>query len=152
MSTGTFIVQHALQRIGAHSQIRPANASSIEDGFESLGWMLQLWLSRGILLGIKPISAPGDEVDEPEDATQVIIDNLAILLAPDREGGKEVVSATLKSNASSGFHDLKSLYQVFTIPNKVLSSTAPAGAGNTHGIFNQRVFVGRGHSIPSSNS
>jgi len=152
MSSGTFIVQKALQKIGAHSQIRKANPSSIEDGFESLGWMLQLWLSQGIALGIKPISAPGDEVDEPEDATQVIIDNLALILAPDREGGKDVVSPTLRVNANRGFHTLKALYQVFTIPDKVLSSTAPSGAGNTNRFFNQRIFVGRGFSIPSSNS
>ena len=152
MSTGTFIVQRALQQIGAHSQIRKARASSIEDGFQSLGWMLQLWLSQGINLGIKPISAPGDEVDEPEDATQVIIDNLAIVLAPDREGGKDVVSPTLRTNANRGFHTLKSLYQEFNIPDKVLSSTTPRGAGNRNRFFNERIFAGRGHSIPSSNS
>lgn len=152
MSTGTFIVQRALQQIGAHSKIRPANASSIEDGFESLGWMLQQWLSQGIALGIKPISVPADEVDEPEDATQVIINNLAIELAPDREGGKDVVSPTLRLNASRGFHILKALYQVFTIPNKVLSSTTPSGAGNTNRSGNERIFVGKGYSISSSNS
>lgn len=151
MSTGTFLVQKALQKIGAHSLIRPANAQSLEDGFQALNGMLQTWLSMGIGLGIVPLSVPGDELGEPADSTQAIINNLALELAPDRQGGKDVVSLILLRNANSQFNALKALYQVFTIPDKVLSSTTPLGAGNNISR-NGRVFVGRGATIPSSDS
>ncbi len=140
MSTGTSLIQKALRKIGAHSKIREASAESIGEGLDSLNSMLQLWLSRGIDLGIVPLDAPGDELGEPADTTQAITESLAIILAPDREGGKEVVSPTLRSNARDSFNMVKSLYQNHTIPTKVLSSTTPRGAGNTRGSGDRRIF------------
>jgi len=151
MSTGTTIVQKALQKIGAHSQIRKAGASSIEDGFEALMGMLQLWLSQGINIGFQPISTPGGEVGEPADTTLAIINNLALELAPDREGGKEVVSQTLRNNARRGYLLVKGLYQNLTIPDKVISSTVPMGQGNQRWL-GERTFAGKGATLESTNS
>ena len=146
MSSGTKIIESALKLIGAHSIAAPADAESVELGMETLNSMLQLWLSKQIDLGISPLDAPGDEVDEPLDSTQAIIDNLAVALGPNFDNGGEVVSQTLRVNANNGYNSIKSLYQVFTIPDKVVSSTLPRGAGNRSG----RTFAGKGATVASS--
>lgn len=147
MSTGTTLVKNALEQISAHSLIRPAHPESIEGGFNTLNSMLQLWLDQNIDLGIVPTTSPGEEVGEPVSTRQVIIDNLAVLLAPNREGGKEVVGATLRRNADNGFNMIRNLYQVFTIPKKVLSSTTPRGAGNTNRDGHGRLFFSEGTTL-----
>lgn len=151
MSTGTIIIKCALKEIGAHSILAPAPPESIVDGMGTLNSMLQLWLSNGIDLGIVPLSAPGDELGEPADAYQVIIDNLALSLAPNFDNGKQIVSVDLKNNARDGYNRIKNLYQVLTIPNKVVSSTLPRGAGNRRNI-NSPVFAGKGATVPSSDA
>lgn len=129
MSVGTKIIQEALKEIGAHSIVQPADPESIEIGMNKLNSMLQLWLSDGIDLGIVPLSAPGKELGEPLDARQAIIDNLAIYCAPDFDNADAVVSDDLRRNASKGFNKIKDLYEVLSIPDKVVSSTLPRGAG-----------------------
>ena len=151
MSSGTSLVKSALKKIGAHSIMAPADAESIEEGFKTLNAMLQLWLSEGINLGINPLQAPGDEVDEPADTTQAIIDNLAIACSPDYDNGGNIVSERLLANATTGYNRVKNLYQEFDIPNKVVSSTLPRGAGNTRGR-DSRVFAGKGTTVASSDA
>jgi len=151
MSSGTEIVQAALKEIGAHSIVAPADPESILVGKNTLNSMLQIWLSQCIDLGIVPLDASGEELGEPADSTQVIIDNLAIALAPNFDNGDNVVSAELRNNARRGFVRLRGLYQILTIPDKVVSSTLPRGAGNDRG-FRTKVFAGKGATITSSNS
>lgn len=151
MSSGTEIIQAALMRIGAHSLVAPAPPESIIVGRDTLNSMLMLWLSQDIDLGIAPLDAPGDKLDEPLDTRQGIIDNLAIMLAPNFDNGKTVVSQTLVFNARIGFITIKSLYENLTIPDKVLSSTLPRGAGNTRGTL-PRIFAGKGATTASSDS
>lgn len=150
MSAGTEIIEFALKEIGANSIAAPADAESIVIGRDTLNSMLQMWLSIGIDLGIVPLDAPGDELGEPLDATQAIIDNLAVELAPNFDNGKVVVSPTLRNNARRNYETIKSLYQTLSIPDKVLSSTLPRGAGNTRGVRRQ-VFEGSGGTVPSTN-
>lgn len=151
MSSGTEIIESALKLIGAHSIAAPADPESIELGMKTLNSMLQLWLSQQIDLGISPLEAPGNEVGEPLDTTQAIIDNLAVSLSPNFSNGTAIVSSELRANAVNGYNQTKSLYQVFTIPNKVVSSTLPRGAGNKS-ASNTRTFAGKGATIASSDA
>jgi len=146
MSTGTALVERALEKIGAHSIVSPASPESIDLGFETLGSMLEMWETRGIMLGVTPIGVVGDEVNEPADARNGIISNLALELAPYFDNGRDIVSQALIQSAKSGFSDIKNLYQVITIPDKVVSSTLPAGAGNRRGL-SRRAFFPKGGTV-----
>jgi hypothetical protein len=146
MSTGTTIIQSALKEIGAHSIAAPSDPESIEIGMKSLNSMLQLWLSQDIDLGVVPLSAPGDELGEPADSTQVIIDCLAIILGPNFDNGGPVVSGELKNSSRRGYNRLKGLYQKLTIPNKAVSSTLPRGAGNRR-YLDAPVFSAKGATV-----
>lgn len=151
MSSGTVIIESGLKLIGAHSLAAPADPESIELGMNTLNSMLQLWLSQAIDLGIIPLQAPGDELAEPMDARQAIIDNLAIALAPNFETPTGPVSPILRGAANRGYASIENLYQIVTIPNKVVSSTLPRGAGNNRGSWNSP-FAGKGATIDSSDA
>lgn len=147
MSSGTFIIQSALKRIGANSLAQPAGPEAITEGRDILNSMLQLWLSENIDLGIVPLDAPGDELGEPLDARNAIIDNLALRLAPDFDNGNNIVSPQLTANAKREFTLIRNLYQKVLIPIKIVSSTLPIGQGNKTGLTRQRVFKGIGGTV-----
>ena len=149
MTVGTKIIENALKEIGAHSIAAPADPESVEIGMDRLNAMLQGWLSDGIDLGIIPLSEPGIELGEPTDTTLAIQFNLSLVLAPLFDNGDNVVSVELKNNASREFRRIENLYETFTIPDKVVSSTLPRGAGNTAGRF-RRIFSGKGATIKST--
>lgn len=130
MSSGTTIITRALQSIGAHSIVSPAAPESIVLGMEKLNSMLEMWLTLGIDLGTIPLEKPGDDLGEPSDTTNGIINKLALELAPNFDNGKVVVSVDLRINATVGYNNIKNLYQTVCVPDKVVSSTLPVGAGN----------------------
>ena len=108
MSDGTTLIQSSLKLIGAHSIYAPADAESIEVSLGTLNSMLQLWLSQGIELNISPLNAVGEEVGEPLDTRQAIINNLAVMLAPNF--GIANVPNQLKINANLSYIAIKALY------------------------------------------
>lgn len=144
MSTGTAIVERALEKIGAHSIVSPADPSSKILGFEQLGSMVEMWLTQGISIGITPLGVIGDELNEPPDSRNAIIDNLAIELAPAFDNGKVVVSPQLERNARIGYIRVRSAYQKIAIPDKTVSSTLPVGAGNDR---DRRTFFRKGEAL-----
>jgi len=146
MSAGTFVIESALKRIGAHSLIQPADAETITEGRDILNSMVQLWLSWGIDIGIVPLDAPGDELGEPLDVRNAIIDNLALMLSPDFDNGGNIVSPQLKSNARNGFQIVKQLYRKSIVPRKQVSGTTPRGQGNIIGV-NSRTFFTEGEEL-----
>lgn len=146
MSEGTDIIKDALRKIGAHSQVSPAEPETIVETMQTLNSMLQLWRSWGIMQDLVPLENPGEELGEPADARNAIVDNLAIQSAPNFDNGKVVVSETLKINARVGFDYIETLYQKLTIPRKVPSSNLPKGAGNYRGI-RRRVFFGEDSAL-----
>lgn len=147
MTTGTDLVKSALRKIGAHSIAAPAAPETITEGRDTLNAMLQSWLSRNINLGIVPLDAVGEEVGEPADATNAIVFNLAMLLAPDFDNGKEVVSNSLAMNARKEFQIISTLYNTTTIEAKVVSSTLPKGQGNKQSFGNFPIFYQVGETI-----
>ena len=92
--------------------------------------MLSKWLSQNIRIGTNPLEVAGDNLGEPADAYNTIVSQLALVLAPDFDAGKIVVSKDLKASAGRDFGHLCTLYQRVTIPAKVISSTTPLGQGN----------------------
>lgn len=135
MSSGTEIIHSALRKIGAHSVISPASPESVDAARDTLNSMIQSWLSKGIDMGCLPLKAPGDELNEPLDAKHDIISNLAVMLAPEFDNGKVVVSATLQRQAVAGLRSIRKLYQTITVPAKKVSSNMTMGAGSTRGYF-----------------
>jgi hypothetical protein len=142
MSTGTALIKDSLRRIGAFSIAQQPEPGEIVDGMDVLNSMIQLWRSWGIMQDLVPLEVPGDNLNEPIDAKNAIIDNLALMLAPNYDNGvaQGVVSAQLKANARLGLHQVKVLYQDCPIPEKVPSTTLPKGAGNQKGNFRQDTF------------
>ena len=140
MTIGTAIIERALQKIGVHSKFSPASPESFVLGMENLNSMLELWLSKNIQIGFTPLETPGDELNEPPDTTNGIVDNLAIQLAPDFDNGQEVVSASLARNANIQMIEIKRIYQKIIVPPKVVSSTLPTGQGNQRLGRNRNFF------------
>jgi len=148
MTAGVTIIKGALQEIGVHSLVAPAAPESITLGMNKLNSMLEMWLTLGFKIGFTPLKAPADDLGEPADATNGIISNLAIVLSPSFNNGKQIVSPELRIEARVGFQNIKNLYQTLTIPKKVVSSTLPLGAGNRHGSrVNGRIFKPVGGTV-----
>lgn len=143
MTTGTKIIQKSLQRIGKHSVVKPAASEVIEDGMDHLNSMIQGWESLCISMGCMPLKVPGDELSEPSDVKNAIIDNLAIYMAPSMNGR---VTPELTRAANNGLALIKDLYQDLTIPNKVVSSTLPLGEGNDN-LIGSQTFAGDGYEL-----
>ena len=137
MSTGTDIIQEALRKIGAHSDVSPASAESILVGKNVLNSMLEMWLSKSIVIGFSPLDAPGDDLSEPPDTRSGITSNLAITLAPQFDNGKGVVSKDLKRVARKQLSSIQRMYRRASVPDMVSSCLLPQGAGNDQreGVF-----------------
>lgn len=146
MSSGTFIIESALKRIGAFSIAQTAPPETIIEGRDILKSMLQSWLSWGIDIKFAPLDKPGDELAEPLDTRNAIIDNLALMLAPDFDNGRVNVSEQLKDNARIGLVMVKQQYRKLTVPNKRVSSTTPRGIGNINGVH-PRIFFDEGEEL-----
>lgn len=143
MSTGTFIITKAYARIGAYTVFNIPPTEAIIDGMTALNGMLDRWRSKFIDLPFINIDVPGQQLAEPVDATEAIIDNLAIQLSTSYSSGSlNLVSQELRTNAKVGLIDLKKAYRCQPIPKFTLSSTTPVGQGNVDGLFNRRVFWG----------
>ncbi len=151
MTDSTTIAQNALRQINAHSKASPAPPETIVITIDSCSAMIQEWLDDKVDIEAAPFNGPGQELDEPLSARQVIIDNLSIRVAPNFEAGKVVVSQTLMNNARSGLARVYRNYRISTIPDKVVSSTLPRGQGNIR-FRTHRVFAGKGATIASSDS
>lgn len=143
MSTGTFIITKAYARIGVYTVFNTPPPEAIIDGMTAMNGMLDRWRSKFIDLPFVNLDVPGGQLDEPVDATEAIIDNLAIQLSSSYSSGSlNLVSQELRTNARVGFNDLKKAYRCQPIPSFTLSSTTPVGQGNGDGLFNRRVFWG----------
>lgn len=148
MSIGTEVIKDALKKIGAHSIAAPAAPETIIEGRDVLNSMIQQWETQGIKLGVVPLDAPGDELSEPLDSRNAIVNNLAVEMAPFFDNGQNVVSPSLAANAQRTFNIIKDTYQEFTVSNKIPSSTLPVGAGNRRNR-NRRVFFGKNVTLGS---
>lgn len=146
MSTGLKIIQNALGKLGAHSIAKPANTESIENGRIALNSYISQLQDDNIFFGAVPLMAAGEELSEPQGLTNVIEDNLAILLQPQHPGTQ--ISPQLRVNANIGNNYMIRKFQVVIIPKQVVSNTMPLGAGNnTSSRLFGRVFAKKGTTI-----
>ena len=143
MSTGTELIEDALREAGVISIAVPSSPEQIIDGMNKLNSMLQIWVTRDIILGTTPITAPGQAVNEPLDTRNAIIFNLAVILS---HLYSVTVSIELQGNASREFGIIKRNYQILSIPDKIASSTMPLGQGNAKGL-DPRVFNKKGGAV-----
>ncbi len=146
MSKGTFIIENGYKRIGVHSIAHPAAPEDIEDGKDILNSMLSAWQSKDILLEVVPLDQEGDELGEPPDATNAIIDNFALAVAPNFDNGKVIVSQQLKDNARAGMALMTSTYRKTDVAKRKVSQLLPLGAG--HGRHHHtRTFMGEDNEL-----
>lgn len=151
MSSGTVVVQKSLRHIGAHSLASPASPESLEEGRGALCSMLHMWLTRNIDLGVSPLEAIGDQLNEPPDSLIGITTNLAIVLSIDYDNGKVVASQELIALASTQFEYIRSAYWNGVIPDKVVSATLPRGQGARF-WWTDSTFFGGGATLNDNTS
>ncbi len=143
MSSGTHIIHEALKMLTAHSLLAPADNETMTSAMKRLNGIGQRWLSEGINIGITKLEVPGDEFNEPDDATNAIIDNLALELSP---GFKDSVPSGLRSNAHVGKNMVEDLYKEIVINPRKPSRLLLKGSGNRQG-YNNEVFFGPDSTI-----
>ena len=141
MTTGTIIIKRALQKIGASSAVSEPEPESVQTAFEALNSMIALWTAQGIDIDAVTLTVPGDDLSEKPDTTNAVILNLAVLVSPDFDNGKQIVSGALQVSAMRELQIIKALYQSFTIPAKVVSSTLPKGQGNRIWQYDDAFFA-----------
>jgi len=141
MSTGTTIIKRALQKIGASSAVQEPTSEAFQTGLEVLNAMLSTWKSQNLDTGSTLLKVAGDELNEKQDCQNAIILNLAVLLVHDFGSAKVVATPDLKKDAFKQLSDIKSIYQTIDIPQKVVSSTLPMGAGNRRFLRSQAFFA-----------
>lgn len=136
MSTANQIVQEALELVGAYSPLKPARPEIINRAFILLQRYL-LWLeARSILLtGIVYPTVIGDQLSEPDDATDFLINNLAVKIAPFLQ--KEA-SLTVKGKAKGSFQMIYNTYG--PKPKEIRKATLPLGSGNKTEFSNPNFY------------
>lgn len=141
MTTAVKIIKKALRRIGVHG-LKPVPAEALNEALFTLNAMLDDWATQDIDIPYFLCEVTADELGEPADTREAIINNLAVLESPNWDNGNDTrVSARLLQNAKMGFLHVIAGYRCFDVPLTVLSSTTPVGAGNITEV-NSQVFWG----------
>ena len=151
MTTANDIVTPALQALGVHSEVLPADPSLFEVGRKRLVSLLEDLAADSIELGTTddPIVLPttlATDIDEQNGARQGLIDVLAQrLCGPTRtpETGE------INREATRGLRDLKRRFRVQETPNIVPSRLMPIGSGR-RGYLGQTFFDGTALADDSS--
>lgn len=140
MTTGTKIVQSAMQKIGVHSPLQPATPEALATGLRVLNAFRSELQDRSIDVGAVPIEDLGDDFSEALGSRNAIEYNLALALAPDFPGAQ--VSQELSRQARLGMAYLKRKWQTLDIPKPQVRETLPKGQGNQsdRGLFHQTFF------------
>lgn len=143
MSTGTAIIEDALKEIRVISVAVPSSPEQITDGMVKLNSMMQIWLDDDIEIGFTPLTVPGDDLNEVESVRNAIVANLALSLA---SVYRAEITQSLQNEARKSLDRIKNRYQTVCIPDKVVSSTLPLGAGNSKGQ-DARTFFPKGGTV-----
>jgi len=146
MSSGTSIIENALQYLNVHSPVLGANAESILVGKGVLNSMIAEWQDSEppIDMGCVPLNAPGDDLSEPLGARNGIEFNLALYMKPLFKGASP--AADLAVNARKTLAQIKRTWGTTAIPKQKVRGTLPKGAGNKH-CHSSQVFFNQGDEI-----
>ena len=145
MSTGTEIIQSALEEIRVHTAVQPAPPEAIEIGRKRLNAMIARWEDDRIRMGCVPLNNPGDELSEPLGARTAIELNLALDLKTKFPGAQ--VDPDLPANARRHYTTLRRHWQEIEIPKPVVRSTLPKGDGNYNGVYGSNTFFDEDETI-----
>ncbi len=135
MPTGTKIIERALKQISASSPMNPAHPETLQDAFETLNSFMDDLLDGGINFGQVILAAPDDELNIVLAAENMLIYNLAVLMAPENNTGREVLTTNLMKRAVDTLGTITRRYKKFTILPYKVSSTAVLGSGNQQRSF-----------------
>lgn len=140
MTTGTKIVQGAMQKIGVHSPLQPASPEALSTGLDVLNAFRSELQDRSIDVGAVPISSIGHEFGEALGSRNAIECNLALALEPYFPGAQ--VSPELRRQARLGMAHLKRKWRELDIPKPQVRESLPKGQGNQsdRGLFHQTFF------------
>lgn len=103
----------------------PLEASETQDAIDVLNDYMASLEVRGVVLGYTPVTGVSDFVTIPDGAVQGVVDNLAILCAPDFDG---TVSEALVASASIGMDALRRLGRTEMVTQ--YPRTLPRGQGH----------------------
>lgn len=142
MSTANSLILASLAKIGKNSPLKPAKPDDIAMGFDSLTSFFEQLRTQNIILSTTPVESVDDEVGESLDTRNALINLLAVEIAANYDNGQIIVSETLQRNAENGMAFLKKWYNQEAPPFRVISSTAPRGAGNERYRGYSRRFFG----------
>lgn len=123
-------IEAAFAEIGIASYNFDLSAEMLAEGMKRLDSMMAAWNAKGMRLGYPIPSSPSqgsldDDTYIPDSANEAVYQNLAIKIAP--MVGKQV-SPDLKQSAAMAYNIM--LAKNMEIPERQLSVTIPAGAGN----------------------
>lgn len=124
MATAQHFIDRAMSRVGVKTAEIPLQAADAQTGLDLLNDMLSAWEAVSPM-GFLPSNNINDEVRVPRYANAAVIDNLALMIAPEYE---RIVSPSLAASAMSLKNDM------LTALNGSLEvqypDTLPLGSGN----------------------
>lgn len=144
MTTAVNIITPALENIGVHSIILPADPSLFERGRTMLVSLLEELAVDNIELGTTdtPVVLPATlatDIGERLGARQALIDIMAErLVTPSRT----TLTAEILNASAVGLNDLKDRFLVITPNYSVPSTLMTRGQGNTRGVRPNTFFSG----------
>ena len=120
----------AYEEMGLASYVYDLAPEQLEAAARRLDAMMAQWNTMGIRLGYPVPGSPEDtsldaETGVPDAASEPIITNLAVRLAP---GIGKAISADTKATARAGYNSL--LMRASLPPEMQMPASMPAGAGN----------------------
>ncbi len=126
MTTANVIVEQAMYLNGSTSPIKPAHPLVINQVFGVLVKILNEYASKNIdITGLVIPTLIGDDLEEPDDSTEMLIYNLAVRSAPYLQ---KQVSMDVKGLAKAKWQDVYNLYG--PDPQELRKNSLPVGSGN----------------------
>lgn len=144
MTTAIKTVKRALNMLGVHSEVNPADPELLEIGREYLLDLVQGLEVDQVELGttdvpfVDPVTQATD-MNEREGAFRGIVAMLADRMAP---LCRVPISAETRREMRLGKRDLYQRFQNSTVPSIVPSKLLPRGQGSSRGGFSQTFFDG----------
>lgn len=135
------LIEGALEEIGIASSLYDIQADQLESALRRLDAMMAEWNIEGLRLGYPLGSIATSELSQdsgiPSSATEAVLTNLAIKLAPSY--GK-IASRETKISAKKGYGALQMKALADQPQQKAFPHSLPLGAGNKRYNNNNQVF------------
>ncbi len=144
MSSPHSLIDKALKKIRATSEVNPATEDQVAEGFDELRAMMAEWRDKGIDVGVMDFESASTEIGEPRGATYPIMVCLAVRLG-DALG--VVVSGSVRNAADTGYNHVYRYFRTVTPLNRPLSEQLPRGSGRYQRYFDEGDRVGNDQGL-----